>query len=234
MGVGCYCACSKVSGIYPGDGFGQLYWVGFFVTARRARFLQVCCTGICNAPGTMQCVSIGRRKFVYTLLAVAAALVATGAPTSLRAEPLPDERCQALRDELPLLEGGGAGENFRKGPEWGKANLSPKQLSYVRRLMTVRENLFFRCRTFDVVRNPPPRSYAPGAAPLPERRPPPPPGAIIAKASADVVPSPVRPDRDISQGVGGNEGGLRGTISARPSAPGAVPPPVRKAVPDGR
>ena len=160
---------------------------------------------------------------------------------AVSAEPLPQERCEALAAELSLLEGGGAGENILKGPEWAKANLKPEQITYVRRLITVRELLLFRCRSYDVVRDPPPPSIAPAAAPVPSRKPP----MAVAKPSpgADGVPPPVRPERQQAKADGTGEPAaadkskadakpkLRGTLPAGKKAGNDVPPPARKAKP---
>lgn len=102
-------------------------------------------------------------------LAVVIVLGVTG--RAAVAEPLPQERCEALIAELQLLEGGGAGDNITRGPEWARQNLAPEQLAYVKRLIEVREAVTFRCRTFAVVREPPPPSVAPADAPSPQRKP---------------------------------------------------------------
>lgn len=205
---------------------GKLHSVGWFVTTPLVP-VEVDGVGIPKVPGMSGPFSPGWRGMPRMLAVLAVVITAVSSP--VHAEQLPEERCQALRDELPILEGGGAGENFRKGSEWGKANLSPEQLRYVQRLLTVRENLLFRCRTFDVVRNSRPRSYAPGAAPLPEKRQPPPPGAVVARAGD--VPVPVRPSRGADLGVAGDGVDLRGTVPTRSQGHGAVPPPERKAAP---
>lgn len=105
------------------------------------------------------------------------------------AEPLPKERCEELSAELKLLEGGGAAQNVDKGPEWAKANLTPEQINYIRRLIVVREELQFRCRIFELVLDAAPVSSAPASAPLPARKP------FVPKVdkSEQAVPPPDRP-----------------------------------------
>lgn len=127
---------------------------------------------------------------------VATAIVAL-APVAAEAEPLPPETCEALIEERALLEGGGAGENIARGVEWGKSKLTPEQLDYIKRLIAVREAVTFRCRSYNVVREPSP------------------PGAIAgdndaAKESA-TVPPPVR---------------KRATETAGPATAKATPPPA--------
>lgn len=182
----------------------------------------------------------GIRRARYALISAAIGLAAVPA---VSAEPLPQERCEALAAELSLLEGGGAGENILKGPEWAKANLKPEQITYVRRLITVRELLLFRCRSYEVVRDPPPPSIAPAAAPVPGRKPQPPKAVAKPSPGADGVPPPVRPERQQAKADGTGESAaadkskadakpkLRGTLPAGKKAGNDVPPPARKAKP---
>lgn len=118
-------------------------------------------------------------------------------PAATLAEPLPPETCEALIKERALLEGGGAGENIARGVEWGKTKLTPEQLDYIKRLIAVREAVTFRCRSYDVVREPSP------------------PGAIAADNAAvkdaAAVPPPVRKPA---------------AETAGPAAAQATPPPA--------
>lgn len=107
-------------------------------------------------------------------------------PAAAMAEPLPAEACEALIQERALLEGGGAGENIARGVEWGKTKLTPEQLAYIKRLIIVREDVAFRCRNYDVVREPsPPAAAAAADAKAAEK-------AAAAAKDAAGVPPPVR------------------------------------------
>ena len=169
--------------------------------------------------------------------AVAVALALCGGMPAA-AEPLEQERCAALAAELALLEGGGAGESILRGPEWAKNNLTPEQINYVRRLITVREDLLFRCRNFEVVRDPPPPSVAPADAPVPSRKP-----ALPAAAKSDGMPLPARPERAAGPGADNTarkpadagqavKPALRGTLPVpAKNASQTAPLPQRKAPP---
>lgn len=172
------------------------------------------------------------------------------APFAL-AETLPKERCAELAAEHSLLEGGGAGANIQRGPDWAKANLTPEQIGYVRRLIEVREDLLFRCRNFELEQDaadPSAPSLAPAMAPLPVRRP------AVPEGRAQVVPVPDRPSqvnaKDEKRPAGGVMAGaardgmhamsadgapkpqLRGTLPVAPAAvPDMIPTPQRKAKP---
>ncbi len=179
-----------------------------------------------------------RRAFRVT--ALAAGILVLGWPSAVSSDPLPKDRCEALVAERALLEAGGADENILKGPEWGKAHLTQQQIEYVRRLIAVRENLLFRCREFDIIRDPPPPSIAPAAAPAPGRKPAPP----VTTKPADGIPPPVRPERleAKANNTGNPDSGpaeapasqtateptLRGTLPARTKRSADVPPPARK------
>ncbi|MCB1520619.1 MAG: hypothetical protein KDJ37_08585 [Hyphomicrobiaceae bacterium] len=130
--------------------------------------------------------------------------------TAVRAEPLPEADCAALRAEEALLEGGGAATNFDRGPEWAKLNLTAEQTKYVERLIGVRESLLFRCRATVVVPDAPRPVVAPEKAPLPRRKP-----AVAAarlvKTSTGTTTAPGRPDN-----------------AAPKKTPAAVPVPMRR------
>lgn len=145
------------------------------------------------------------------------------------AEPLPSEACEALDRERDLLEGGGAGANIARGAEWGKGNLTPEQVSYVRRLIEVREQIEFRCRTFAVVREPAPPApppTAPDAVPSPDRRPPQTSDAVTAAGKPAVakaaigVPIPTRATPE--------------PATAKPKKPAVRKPRVEAATPPPR
>lgn len=164
------------------------------------------------------------------------------------AEPLPKERCVELAAELKLLEGGGAVENIERGPDWAKANLTPEQINYIRRLIVVREDLQFRCRSFELAVDETPPSAAPADAPLPERKP----AAMRTEKPEQNMPPPARPERaqkkSSDQNAGDDKTGqaapsrarnvgavkpeLRGTLSAtQKETSAATPAPQRKAKP---
>lgn len=116
------------------------------------------------------------------------------------AEPLPKDQCESLAAERALLEGGGAGENIVRGPEWGKTNLTSEQIAYIRRLIAVREDLLFRCRTYEPVLEAPPPSSAPADAPVPGRKP-----VTKPAPGKDNVPPPERPQRIEAKAAPGGE-----------------------------
>ena len=68
-----------------------------------------------------------------------------GAGGGARAEPLPKEECDKLLAEQTLLSGAGVRQQFERGGQWGRANLSPEQIARVQRFISVEEQLNFRC-----------------------------------------------------------------------------------------
>ncbi len=120
-------------------------------------------------------------------------------PATAGAEPLPPDTCEALIQERALLEGGGAGENIERGVAWGKSNLTPEQFEYIKRLIVVREAVMFRCRSYDVVREPSPPSPATAQSGAP---------AADGKSVATTTPA------------------VKKTPAQKQAAP--VPPPARK------
>jgi len=186
------------------------------------------------------------RSLNRLIVPVAVLCVGVFAPawvSTVRGEPLPKERCAELAAELSLLEGGGAAENIQRGPEWAKANLTPEQMGYVRRLIAVREDLLFRCRNFAPDEEAPLPSSAPATAPLPVRKPAAPEGGNRS------VPMPARPEhveaklqgrpanngkagdgKDGMSAVSGPKPKLRGTFPPK-GVSAAVPAPERKTKP---
>ena len=197
-------------------------------------------TSKCASYSTLPVLHAGVRRAFGVTAAAAAGILVLGWSSAVSSDPLPKERCEALVAERALLEAGGADENILKGPEWGKAHLSEQQIEYVRRLIAVREDLLFRCREFDVTRDPPPPSAAPAAAPAPGRKPAPP----VTTKPADGIPPPVRPERleakahntgkpdpgaaEAPASYTATEPKLRGTLPARTKRAADVPPPERK------
>jgi hypothetical protein len=99
------------------------------------------------------------------------------------AAPLDPEACATLKSEYDGLVAGGAKSDKDRGPEWAKANLAPDRLGKVERLITVGEQLSFRCGQ-QVTANPvikelpkpegasegPPGKGIPSNIPLPKRK----------------------------------------------------------------
>ena len=61
------------------------------------------------------------------------------------ASPLDPEDCKSLKSEYEKLVEGGAKSDMEKGADWAKANLEPNRLKEIARLITVEEQLSFRC-----------------------------------------------------------------------------------------
>ncbi|MEW5963282.1 MAG: hypothetical protein AB1749_06925, partial [Pseudomonadota bacterium] len=85
-----------------------------------------------------------RSKARRALVALAAATV-LDAGASARGEPLQPEACDSLKAEQSRLEGLGVGQDLRRGPEQAQRSLTPARLKEVERLITVIEQIQFRC-----------------------------------------------------------------------------------------
>lgn len=98
-----------------------------------------------------------------TLLHATLLLTLSQAPAG--AAPLAPEACANLKQEHESLVAAGAKADMDRGPGWAKANLAPEKLSRIERLITVEEQLSFRCSQQLTARpqlkEPPP--LAPGA-----------------------------------------------------------------------
>lgn len=81
------------------------------------------------------------RRF-YLWLAAAASLASSG---SALAAPLEKLACDALKAEHGSLLAAGVKTDMAKGADWGKANLPRERLTEIARLMSVEEDLSFRC-----------------------------------------------------------------------------------------
>jgi hypothetical protein len=81
---------------------------------------------------------------VYVVFAALALSLGAVAGVVL-AEPLAKEECDKLQMEQTALTASGVREHLGRGPEWGKANLSPAQLKSVERYIALEEQLSFRC-----------------------------------------------------------------------------------------
>jgi hypothetical protein len=73
---------------------------------------------------------------------LAAALLAA---SPAAAAPLEPQACTSLKSEYQTLVSAGAKSDMNKGPQWAKANLQAERLAAIERLMTVEEQLSFRC-----------------------------------------------------------------------------------------
>lgn len=98
----------------------------------------------------------GTTALASPLAAVAALLVAgtagwTHLPSALAAQ-LDAAECQKLKSEEAELTRIGVRAQFAKGPDWARANLAPDAIERIRRLITLDEQIGFRCP-----RPPPPK-----------------------------------------------------------------------------
>jgi hypothetical protein len=79
-------------------------------------------------------------------LAALAAAALLGAGVSAHGEPLQPEACETLKAEQARLEGLGVGQDLLRGPEQAKkGGLTPTRLKEIERLVTVIEQIAFRC-----------------------------------------------------------------------------------------
>lgn len=187
-----------------------------------------------------------RRPLVAPATAGLFAAVLAAAATAAHAAPLPPETCDALRAEVTLLEGGGAGSNFERGVEWGKANLTPEQMRYVARLIALREQVAFRCRPALIemptppLPPPAPEPVEADKVPLPERRQQaeggvvapaakPTAGAASAKSDAAKVTSPARQLDAAGKPVSAPSATRSGAAANRPATPAPKPKPLVEA-----
>ncbi len=67
------------------------------------------------------------------------------APAGARAERLDPVACDGLRGEQARLVAAGTRRDMERGPEWARANLSRDRLEQIAKLMSVEEQLIFRC-----------------------------------------------------------------------------------------
>ncbi len=70
-------------------------------------------------------------------------------PGQVSAKALNEDACAALDAEMLSLVGQGIDKSVEKGPEWGRANLTPDQLETVKRFLVVEEQIVFRCKIVD-------------------------------------------------------------------------------------
>lgn len=81
-------------------------------------------------------------KRAFLVVAVVAA-----AGGGVRAEKLDPAACEALRGEQAGLVAAGVRRDMERGPEWARANLGRDRLQQIAKLMSVDEQLIFRCAT---------------------------------------------------------------------------------------
>lgn len=92
-------------------------------------------------------------------LAAVAVFTVACAGSRVAGEPLQQEACDALKAEQAKLEAAGVGNDLRRGADWGRTNLAAARIGEVLRLITVTEQIAFRCPP-----PPPPQQQAHGAA----------------------------------------------------------------------
>jgi hypothetical protein len=105
-----------------------------------------------------------RSSLDYWRLAAAAAPLILGAVVgwwpgfAARATPLEAAECAQLKTEEAELTKAGVRANMAKGPKWAKSNLTPDAIERIQRLISVDEQIAFRCP-----RPPPPKAEAENA-----------------------------------------------------------------------
>lgn len=140
------------------------------------------------------------------------------------AKALNEEACAALDAEMLSLVGEGIDKSVQKGPEWGRANLTPAQLETVKRFLIVEEQIVFRCKIVD--KKPAPKvakgkkgATKTAAIPLPLRNPERP-TTVVAVAS----PSPITMRASVSENLGAITPANPWAIIALPHLSAAVAP----------
>jgi hypothetical protein len=71
------------------------------------------------------------------------ALILSAAPAA--AAPLDPQACKDLNAERDVMIGAGLKADMDRGPDWAKANLPEDRLKKIERLISVEEQLSFRC-----------------------------------------------------------------------------------------
>jgi hypothetical protein len=111
--------------------------------------------------------------------AAASLLLLCAGHQQLAAEPLDKEACDKLKVEKQGLMVLGVDQEFAKGPDWAKSNLTPPELDLIKHFISVEEQLKFRCGMAVVhlqVQNEPDEAdeesapAAAGTVPVPHRR----------------------------------------------------------------
>lgn len=74
-----------------------------------------------------------------------AALLFGVAASQSAAAPLDPQTCATLKSERSTLVAAGAKSDMERGPAQAKATLTPERLQKVERLITIEEQLSFRC-----------------------------------------------------------------------------------------
>ena len=81
---------------------------------------------------------------MFRRAAIAMIVLVSGVP-ALRAAPLEVAQCDQLKTEQDKLETQGVRKDYERGAQWGKANLPATKLEQVKRLITLDEQILFRC-----------------------------------------------------------------------------------------
>ncbi|WP_439543392.1 hypothetical protein [Hyphomicrobium sp.] len=71
------------------------------------------------------------------------ALILSAGPAA--AAPLEPQACKDLNTERDAMIGAGIKSDMDRGPEWAKTNLAEDRLKKIERLISVEEQLSFRC-----------------------------------------------------------------------------------------
>lgn len=147
------------------------------------------------------------------MLVVMAAVSVAGGASNAVAEPLTPEACEALKVERTKLEAAGVGHDLRRGPDWGRTRLTAARLGEVMRLISVTEQIAFRCRK-------PPEEVKAGGE------------ATESAVTGSGVPHPVRKPTPAGKNV--TSEGTSANMTAAAAKGGAIAPdgavaPARKA-----
>jgi hypothetical protein len=76
--------------------------------------------------------------------AIVMIVLVSGVP-ALRAAPLEAAQCDQLKSEQDKLETQGVRKDYERGAQWGKTNLPAAKLEQVKRLISLDEQILFRC-----------------------------------------------------------------------------------------
>lgn len=104
---------------------------------------MIALTGMTSTKGT---AVIGRKgpHMRWPRRAIILAAVVVASPSAW-ASPLDPDDCKSLKSDYEKLVESGAKSDMEKGADWAKANLKPDRLKEIARLITVEEQLSFRC-----------------------------------------------------------------------------------------
>ncbi|MEL6871912.1 MAG: hypothetical protein AAFO62_03760 [Pseudomonadota bacterium] len=175
---------------------------------------------------------------------VGAAIAIVALPVAAHAAALSAEYCRDLDRERKALTAAGVADHIERGPEWAKANLTPKQIGSIGAYIALEEQLKFQCPIgFDNVVVAQIKGDARSQPPIPSAL-----DATVRQAkvaalttrtqrrsSRGEVPLPVR-NALRGRGAVAPAGQIRGTLSERPATARPIiarerPRPVRPALP---